>query len=260
MILTEAQKIGSVDIIYFEGGEPFLAYRLMLEGITMSRKMGFDVGIVTNGYWAKDEGTARKLLKPIADAGIADLSISCDDYHSDGKEDYPAEIAIKVAKDLGLPMGTITIEEPTIAQKTPETKGKPIIGGGVRFRGRAVEKLADNLPKREWKEFNSCPDEEFEDPGRVHIDCFGNVFLCQGICLGNINDSSLSELINEYSLSEHPIFHYIEKGGPALLARQYGIPDQIGFVDECHLCYTVRKNLLDKYPKYLAPKHVYGYQ
>ena len=54
-VLEESRKIDSVNRIFFEGGEPFLFYPSMLEGIRLAREMGFEVGIVTNGYWAISE-------------------------------------------------------------------------------------------------------------------------------------------------------------------------------------------------------------
>lgn len=256
-VLDEAKKIGTVEIIFFEGGEPFLEFSTMLDGIHLARSMGFQVGIVTNGYWARDESTAMAILGPIKELGIADLSISDDDLHSSTDPNHPAKIAHKIAKQLDLPAGNIVIDNP-INSISEGTKGQPIIGGDVRYRGRAVEKLIDKAPKRSWTEFKYCSHEELVNPERVHIDPFGNVFLCQGINLGNTNDKPLSKIIEDYDVKDHPIFSLIEAGGPMALAERYGIPDQKEFVDECHLCYTVRKNILSDVPEYLGPKHVYG--
>ena len=44
-VLHESQKLGTVQEIYFEGGEPFLFYPLMLEGIRKANEMGFKAGI-----------------------------------------------------------------------------------------------------------------------------------------------------------------------------------------------------------------------
>ena len=52
MVLDEAVKIGTIESVYFEGGEPFMFYPIMLEGIRLATEMGFQVGIVTNSYWA----------------------------------------------------------------------------------------------------------------------------------------------------------------------------------------------------------------
>ena len=41
-------------------------------------------------------------------------------------------------------------------------------------------------------------------------------------------------------------------------AGQCGVEHEAEYVSACHLCYLVRKKLLDAYPEYLAPRQVYG--
>lgn len=45
-ILKESKKIGTIEETYFEGGEPFLFYPLMVESIRLAQEMGFKSGIV----------------------------------------------------------------------------------------------------------------------------------------------------------------------------------------------------------------------
>jgi MoaA/NifB/PqqE/SkfB family radical SAM enzyme len=74
--LAEATKIGTIKWIYFEGGEPFLFYPLMLEGIRIARSLEFNVGVVTNAYYATSEEDAELWLSPLSKLEISDLSIS----------------------------------------------------------------------------------------------------------------------------------------------------------------------------------------
>src|SRR5574341_1540534 len=80
-ILQQAKDLGTIEWIYFEGGEPFLFYAVLLQGVQRAAQIGFRVGIVSNGYWATDTEDARQWLKPFAGL-IQDLSISRDFYHS----------------------------------------------------------------------------------------------------------------------------------------------------------------------------------
>ncbi len=255
--LDEAHTIGTIKQIYFEGGEPFLFYALMLEGIKMAREAEFDVGIVTNGYFATTEEDAALWLKPLKELGIADLSISDDTFHSD-EETSPAKRALAAARKLGLPVGSICIEPPTVAANVRREKGAPVVGGGVMFRGRAVEKLAAGLPTRNWEEFTECPHEELREPSRVHLDPYGNAHLCQGLSMGNAWQTPLSTLVRNYDVAAHPIAGPLASGGPALLVKEYNIPHDEGYVDACHLCFRARQALLDRFPQYLAPRQVYG--
>ena len=256
--LEEAGKIGTVEWIYFEGGEPCLFYPLMIEGVRRARQMGFQVGVVTNAYFATSEEDARLWLQPLADLGIADLSISDDAFHYGDVEDNPPKRAVACARELGMPVDSICIEKPTVLKKPEQGRGAPVVGGDAMFRGRAVEKLIEGLPRRPWQEFDECPYEDLGDPGRVHLDCYGNVHLCQGISMGNMWEVRLSELVQNYTAGKHPICGPLVEGGPARLAEVYDVNHQDSYVDACHFCYDLRLSLLDRYPQYLAPKQVYG--
>ncbi len=255
----EMRKIGTIKMVYYEGGEPFLFYPLMVEGIRISHEMGFKTGVVTNSYWATSEEDAELWLKPLLDLGISDVSVSNDVFHHGEVKINPATRALAAMKKLDIAGGDICIQEPTIDIAKTQEKGEPVIGGGAMFRGRAVEKLiTDELPRKHWEEFTECPYEELEAPGRVHPDPFGNVHICQGLSMGNMWKTPLSELVKNYDAHLHPICGPLVKGGPAELARKYQVKHEDKYVDACHFCYMVRKALLDKFPEYLAPKQVYG--
>jgi hypothetical protein len=48
------------------------------------------------------------------------------------------------------------------------------------------------------------------------------------------------------------------KGGPALLAKKYKVKHDDKYVDACHFCYLIRRELMEKFPQYLTPPQVYG--
>jgi len=259
--LDEAGKIGTVEWIYFEGGEPCLYYPLMLEGAKRARAMGFQVGVVTNAYFATTVEDARLWLAPLAELGIGDLSVSDDTYHYEDAEDNPPKRAMACARELGMPVDALCIEEPSFDEPRAgdnTEKGTPVVGGGVMFRGRAVQKLVEGLPRQPWKTFNECPYEDLKNPSRVHLDCYGNVHLCQGISMGNMWQTPLAQLVRDYRAETHPICAPLVQGGPAALAEAYQVDRQDGYVDACHFCYDVRLHLLERFPQYLAPKQVYG--
>lgn len=259
-LLDEAIKIGTVERIYFEGGEPFLYYPIMLEGIKMARGMGFQVGVVTNAYFATAEEDIEIWLKPLYKLGIADLSISNDSYHYEDERENPAIRARNVARKLNMPVAEIHIEKPLVTKGAGEkqAKGEPVIGGSTMLRGRAVEKLIAGLPQRQWEEFTECPYEDLESPKRVHLDPYGNVHLCQGLSMGNAWGKPLSKMVKDYDAGSHPICSPLVRGGPALLAKEYQVEHEDKYVDACHFCYVVRLKLLDRFPQYLTPKQVYG--
>ena len=76
--------------------------------------------------------------------------------------------------------------------------------------------------------------------------------------MGNMWETPLSRLVKDYRPNSHPICGPLIKGGPALLAREYGVKYENKYVDACHFCYLIRLALLDKFPQYLTPRQVYG--
>jgi hypothetical protein len=259
-VFEELVRIGTVKRVYFEGGEAFLYYPLMVEGIRLAREKGLEAGIVTNAYWATTEEDAELWLRPLLELGIADLSLSEDTFHSEDVTRSPTRYAEAAAEKMGMPTGVISIGRPSVEMKedSEQAKGEPVIGGSTMFKGRAVDKLTEGLPTRSWRNFTECPYEELRNPRRVHLDPYGNVHMCQGISMGNMWQTPLSELINQYDCDSHPIAEPIAKGGPARLAEEYGVEHEEQYVDVCHFCYMLRLALLDRFPEYLAPRQVYG--
>lgn len=256
-ILEEAKSTGDIEWIYFEGGEPFLYYQTMLWGMRAAKDYGFKRGIVTNAYWATSKEDAKEWLTPIAEIGISDFSISDDAYHYDDSEENLAHHAYEAARDLGLPVGKITIEDPKKCLKEIKWKGRPVLEGRVLFKGRAAEKLVMGIPRRPWTEFDKCLDEDFSNQSRVHIDPFGYVHVCQGITIGNVKKTPLLKLFKNFIPEKHPICAPILKGGPAEIVKEYHVEHEENYVDECHLCYCARLGLRKKFPKILAPDQMY---
>jgi len=259
-ILNESKKIGTVEWIYFEGGEPFLYFPLLIEGIRRAHELDFKVGVVTNAYGALDEEDAELWLRPMAEAGLSFINISNDVLHYGDEKNTPASIALRIAERLGIAAEPISIDTPTLELRKGEgeEKGRPVVGGDVRFRGRAVDKLTGNLPLRPRDKLCECPYEDLISPSRVHVDAFGNVQICQGISIGNCWKTPLSELIRDYDAQKHPICGPLVRGGPIQLVKEYGLDLKYEFVDECHLCFAARVALLDRFPEYLAPRQAYG--
>ena len=256
-ILQQSKEMGSIEWVYFEGGEPFLYYAALLKGVQLAVGSGFRVGLVSNSYWATSEEDALENLRPFAGL-IEDLSISSDLFHYDEKQSRQSKNVAIAAKKLGIPLGVICIASPE-NEGVQESAGK-LPGGesAVMYRGRAVEKLTGAAPKFPWRDFDECSHEDLTDPGRVHIDPLGHVHVCQGVSLGNVFENSLAEMCATYDPVTHPIVGPILAGGPAELARRYQVPAAAEYADECHLCYETRKALRTRFPDILGPDQMYG--
>ena len=175
-VLEDAKRIPTVEWVYFEGGEAFMYYPVMLEGLRLAKGLGFKTGVVTNCYWATSENDAALWLGPLMQVGLDDLSLSDDEFHHGETSPSPARAAATAAARLGMPSASICIEKPTVKPPS-DGKGDPVIGGGALFKGRAVDKLTEGLPVRPPGGFTQCIHEELVAPKRVHLDAFGNVHV-----------------------------------------------------------------------------------
>ncbi len=257
LVLQQADRMGSVEWIYFEGGEPFLYYTVLTEGVRMASRLGFKVGIVSNGYWATDLRDAVESLRPFKGL-VQDLLISSDLYHGYSKSTRVARIARAAAGQLGIPLNIITISRPDAAGGRPATGQIPSGESSVMHRGRASGALAARAHRTPWAEFSECPYENLRDPGRIHVDPFGNVQICQGISLGNLFRGPLKDLCERFDPDSHPIVGPLVNGGPAALARRFDVGCSGGYADACHLCYVARCSLRGRFPEILNPDQAYG--
>ncbi|HZY45728.1 MAG TPA: radical SAM protein [Anaerolineae bacterium] len=256
-ILKQAKAYGAIESIYFEGGEPFLYYPVLLQAVREARQFGFQVGIVSNGYWAISVDDAIEWLKPFAGL-ISDLSISSDLYHYDEAISRQVINARTAADRLGIPIGVISVAQPATTDATSSIGQLPTGESSVMYRGRAADELAPRARLQDWPQFTECPHEDLREPGRVHVDPLGNVHLCQGIAIGNLFQTSLREICETYDPASHSIAGPLLAGGPVELVRRYGLPHADQYADACHLCDAARRMLRDRFPAILMPDQMYG--
>src|SRR5574340_338862 len=253
-ILEQAQDAG-VRSVYFEGGEPFLYYAELVRGVQDAAGMGFDVGIVSNAYWAISIQDAVEWLQPFVGC-ITDLSISSDLYHCEKCLGEEPQNAIAAAKWLHIPTGIISIAPPD--QEAPSSRGQLGEQSHVMYRGRAAEKLAPAHMTQPWESLRECAHEDLRDPGRLHVDPHGNLHVCQGIVIGNLFERPLKQICADYYPESHPICAPLLLGGPAGLITQFGLEHRPAYADGCHLCYEARLALRSRFPASLTRDGVYG--
>ena len=231
---------------------------MLLKAIDRAHELGFATGIVTNGYWATTLTDPLLWLQPLADAGLDRIDISVDTFHGELEKNGPHP-GLAAAEELDLYSGSITVDPP-VGERDPALTepGLPLTGGDVMFRGRAAVKLTANLPRQSWQTFTRCPYENLTDPGRLHLDPFGYLHLCQGMAIGNLFERPLRQILSEFEPTAFPVVKELVAGGPAELVNEYNLEPEAGYVDACHLCYTAREYLRSEFPEILAPNQMYG--
>lgn len=256
-ILDQAEDLGGIEWIFFEGGEPFLFYSLLRKGVHLAARRGFQVGVVTNGYWATGVREAKEALRPFR-GEVVDLSVSRDAYHWGMEDAGLAENAAAAAEALEIPCSILTVAQPEDADAAKRMGQLPPGVSAVMYRGRAAKKLASRARGRPWTEMDRCPYENLRNPGRVHIAPEGDVLLCQGISLGNVFERPLRDIVRVYEPDADPIVGPLLAGGPAALVRRYHLQHARTYADACHLCDAARHVLRRRFPKILRPDQMYG--
>jgi MoaA/NifB/PqqE/SkfB family radical SAM enzyme len=255
-ILQQAKEVG-ITSIYFEGGEPFLYYPILVQAVRKAADMGFSVGIVSNAYWANSVADAEEWLRPFV-GRLADLTVSSDLFHCSEAVGERPQNALVAAKWLNIPTGMISVAQPDATAQ--QSHGQIENESAVMYRGRAAVNLSARADGQPWERFDSCLHEDLRDPGRIHLDPLGNLHICQGISIGNLFEKPLKQICEEYDPETHPICGPLLDGGPAALVSEYNVPDvaRSAYADACHLCYVARTALRARFPQYLNPGQMYG--
>lgn len=252
-LLKEAKKLGTIEWVAFEGGEPFLYYPVMLKGINKAKELGFNVEVLSNAYWATCLEDALEWLRPLAELGVAKMGLSSDIFHGEDLEAERVKNGIEAATKLGISVGIMATDQ--MPQKLTGLRGGV---GNLMYRGRAAKKLLEGAARKPWTEFKECPYENLVSPGRVHVDPLGCVHVCQGISIGKAWQRPFSEIIKSYSAESYPIVKWLAKGGPVALVKEFDLKHGENYADACHLCYEARLQLRARFPDVLAPGQMYG--
>lgn len=257
-VIDQAVALGTVDSVYFEGGEPMLVYPVVVSAARYARERGLDFGVVTNSQFAESAEDAAVWLAPFAELGIADLSLSAYPYFTEVIEPRLVRNAVEAALGLGLgdALGVLEVGAAADLADLGVACGAP---GEIMFKGRAARVLAPEHAIRPPETLVTCPYEDFAAPGRCHVGCDGELQPCQGISAGNIFASSLAQVVADYDPEQRPVVRELMRGGPWELSHAMGLaPERELYADECHLCYELRTRLRDRYPEVLAPDQCYG--
>jgi hypothetical protein len=254
--MDQAAASGQVTMVYFEGGEPTLAYPIVLEAAAYARERGLEWGLVSNCFWATSVEDAKVWLRPFKELGISDLSLSSYAYFVEDADETRLQNAALAAQELELPMAVLEVGAAACLDVPGLCLGDV---GEVMHKGRAATELAPARAARPPETLVTCPFEDFAEPGRAHLGADGELQICQGISAGNVWRDGLVAIIERYDPAARPVVREILAGGPWALAQAYGhTPERELYADECHLCYETRAALRERFPEVLAPAQCYG--
>jgi MoaA/NifB/PqqE/SkfB family radical SAM enzyme len=254
---------GQTAKIHITGGEPFLYWEHLVEILEAAKKENLgDVDMLeTNGFWATDENIIRQQLKFLDSLGMNKLKISCDPFHQEYVDIEPVRRLAAVASNL-LGKTRVMVRWQKYLDNLVDMKNLPLEQRNknyisalkdypCRFTGRAAGKLAELVATEPIETIagKNCRSSFLGAKG-VHIDPYGNVFsgTCSGIIIGNVNETSLENIWQQFQPAQNEIvntlFHY-GPAGPLKEAEKYGYKMKKLYADKCHLCSDIRQLFYD---------------
>ena len=274
--IVETQPLQSIGA---HGGEPFLYFGLLKHIMKKAKELGVPrTWVITNGFWAKTGEIAGKKLAELKEAGLTNITFSVDSFH---QEYIPLETvrngikaAVKVGFErvcvdsifLGPPESDnfFNISTRDALESLKKFDGIEIHSRQADFEGRGSELVRYMEPKEETPT-GECRvpfwiGGDLRNPEGIEIDFEGNVTLCPGVCIGNTKTRPLTQILRSYDYVEHPLLSVLAKEGPIGLLKiaiAKGFSQDQKFINECHLCYEMRKFLSSYYPQHLVPANCY---
>lgn len=281
---TYLEQARGIQWIAIHGGEPFIYFETLRKVVKIAKEMGIDeIWVMTNSYWARTSKAAHEKLSALKDAGCTHIWFSADSFHQAFVPLERVKTALEEARRVEFP--TIVVNSLFLGDRedtnTYNIRTREIIselgdlqdavtrwesfsiGVSLSVVGRAAEWLTPYLEKRGIPQ-GGCIlppylGSDLDSPQAFEIDPFGWVLLCPGVSVGNAKRTPLSEIVAAYNPSAIPVLETLRKEGPKGLLKEavekgYTTSQ---YVNECHLCYQVRKYLRADYPN-LVPGVCYG--
>ncbi len=258
--------------VLIAGGEALLYFEHVLSVVRALAAVGVPVAFIeSNGSWCVSDALTRERLAKLQDAGVRGMYFSVDRYH---QEFVPAERVyrgISIAWEL---FGRDNViperlsweyvrEAERLAQGPELLQCDP--GHGVHFVGRAAVDLAPRaalVPLDQLLTQDCRADWEVDKLHEIQVDPFGFVRpdWCPGVNLGNTRSGRIADLCHTRHVQQTPLLRDIAAQGPAALlplAERYAITPGPSYASKCHLCFDLRRQLVQHMPEEFGPPQVY---
>jgi hypothetical protein len=256
--------------VHFTGGEPFLHFDLLLDGVRWAVERGIVNYVETSASWCIDDEEVRQRFVALQEAGLEAVLISCSPFHAEKIPPARTMRAVQASLEVFGSRGTIVyqpeylkiiqffdIDRPTPLSHYEETFGGEDAGRilwqgyGIISGGRAgymLGHLVPRYPAESFAETNCMRDILYAH--HSHFDLYGNYIsgFCGGLKIGSWRE--LPQVLDDFRAGRYPalIEILIERGpyGLAQMAQEdYGYrPDPAGYTGKCHLCVDVRRHMV----------------
>jgi len=257
--------------VHFTGGEPFLHFPLLLDGVRQGVERGISCYVETSASWCTDDSEVHQRFTALRQAGLQAILVSCSPFHAERIPPIRMLRAVRTALEVFGPRRVIVylpeylevvqrfdLERPTplsrYEQVFSQEEARRILwqGYGIISGGRSGYRLGHLMPRH--------PAEAFADmkcAGEIlyahhsHFDLYGNYIsgFCGGLTIGSWRE--LDQVLEDFRAGCYSrlIEALIERGPYGLLELARGefnyqpLPE--GYVGKCHLCVDLRRHLVE---------------
>lgn len=270
--LESARACGPGVQVHLTGGEPFLNFDLLQEGVRIARTLGIPRYVETNAGWCTDEDRTRERFTALRDAGLQAVLISCSPFHAEHIPPARTIRAIEQALAVFGPAGVIVylpewlalvqsfgVDTTTPLSRYVERYGQMSAsrmlwdGYGIIPGGRAGYALGQFARKRPAPAFqgHTCRTEILYAP-HSHLDLYGHYIsgFCGGLTVGDWHE--LPRVRTDLAAGRlPPLVATLVRAGPyglfQMAVAEYGYAElPAGYAGKCHLCVDVRQHLVQR--------------
>ena len=257
--------------VHFTGGEPFLHFPLLLDGVHQAVERGISCYVETSASWCIDDCEVRQRFTALRQAGLQAILISCSPFHAERIPPVRMLRAVRTALEVFgsrrvivyLPEYLEIVQRFDLERPTPLSRYEQVFspeearrilwqGYGIISGGRSGYRLGHLIPKYPAEAFANmkCAGEILYPP-HSHFDLYGNYIsgFCGGLTIGRWRE--LDQGLVNFRGGRYPrLIEVLIKRGPyglLELAREeidyQPLPE--GYVGKCHLCVDLRRHLVE---------------
>ena len=255
-LIQQAREIGSFSLVGITGGEPFLFHDDLCWILERAQPLPFDVRVVTAAHWASSRAESLRLLVPLVELGLTQLSVSTDPSHQQFVPAAHAENALRAGLELGLVSEAVAVfREPGISLddviSVPEGARRVVRFAAPIGRARSLGITPETYglsPER----FRPCGlvgttyDVTVFPDGQVYPCCSGGYSRDAGLSFGDARNDRLHEILTR--IREDEFVRLVRKVGLVALydlaARQDPelldlLPQREALVNTCQICVAI---------------------
>ena len=230
--LRELKSNYPIKVVSFVGGEPFLYFELLVALIEEATRLQIPNKVLTNGFWGKNEFTAKEYAERLKCAGLNELHVSVTAYHQEFTPVDAVRSVFQAAKKAVIE--EVNDEAANSLKKTKwhedssEEFDTKDVSNPPWMVGRAIDKLAKYFPMFPVTEVpvgvHEChlENKDTVSQGHFEIDPDGFVSICPGIVIGNARETSISDIVRGDACKSHPLLSiFPTKGLKGLLSLHW---------------------------------------